>query len=163
MRTSSRGLLALLLALALLAGCRKPADGFALVSRLAAEADGGRFSFDIDLEDETCTYLTAVAARIATARLDRPELELQMTVTSPAGTTAIERVTFPVAAGDPVRVRRHDGSNLDFLWPWREDIRVSGAEIGRWHVVITVPDATQLRAVEGIGLSYQRKTWEKAH
>ena len=157
--------LALTAALALLpAGCRNPLEGYALVSRQAAEADGGRFSFDLNLEDSCCVYRTAVAARLNTAQLPGQSIELQMSVTSPGGQTAIERVAFPLHdVPGQVRSRRHDGGVRDFLWPWREQIRIPGPELGTWKVVITLPDAAALKAVEGIGLSYEGKPWEKAN
>ena len=157
-------LLVFTLALILLAGCSKPVDGYTLVSRETARADGGRFAFDLDLDDCTCTYATTIAARLNTARLHGNGLELQMNVISPTGITAIERVTFPLQnVAGKVRSRRNDGTVRDYLWPWREQIRVSGQDAGRWRVIITLPDTTLMRAVEGIGLSYEGTTWEKAN
>lgn len=154
------GLALVTLALTLAAGCAKPTEDYSLVSRQAAEVDGRRFSFNLDLSDADCTYSTSVAARLNTARLSQPALELQMSVTSPGGQTAIERINLPLRDGNS---RRHDGSVRDFLWPWREQIRVSGPDLGQWTVVITLPDPAAWKAVEGIGLSYQGKKWEKAN
>ena len=168
-RNKRIGLALLALAVALAAGCAKPAEGYALISRQVAEADGGRFAFDVDLDDSTAVYETFIAARINTAHLaDTPlggnAVELQMSVTSPSGETAIERIAFPLRdSGDKIRTSRHSGRVRDYLWPWRENIRVSGSGIGRWKVVITLPDPTAQKAVEGVGLSYQGKEWEKAN
>ena len=152
------------LVLTLAAGCAKPAEGYTLVSRQTAQADGGRFAFNIDLDDESLVYDTQVAARVNAARLPEPTLELQMNVISPTGQTAIERITFPLkdAAGQ-ISSSRQTGSVRDFLWPWREQIRVSGPDLGHWNVVITLPDTTLWSAVEGIGLSYHGTKWEKAN
>lgn len=168
-RNKRIGLALLVLAVALAAGCSKPAEGYALVSRQAAEADGGRFAFDVDLDDSTAVYATFVAARINTARLsDTPlagnAVELQMSVTSPSGETAIERIAFPLqASGGQILSSRHSGRVRDYLWPWRENIRVSGSGVGRWKVVITLPDPAAWNAVEGVGLSYKGLLWEKAN
>ena len=153
-RNKRTGLLLGALLLALTAGCSKPDEGYALLSRQAAEADGGRYTFVLDLDEDGCTYETYVAARINTARLSGQTLELQFSVTSPTGETAIERVAFPLRDARGVR---------DFLWPWRDRIRVSGSGLGRWTVVITLPDPIARKAVEGIGLSYHQTKWEKAN
>lgn len=163
MAGNSRIVLLLMLAL-LSTGCRKPTDGYALVSRQTAAADGGRYSFEIDLDDSCRTYSTAVAARVATARLDRPDIELQLSVTSPSGATAVERIAFPLSGNNrKVRNRRNEGDVRDYLWPWRENIRPEGQDLGRWRIVITLPDSQEFKAVEGIGLSYQGTPWEKAN
>lgn len=152
----------MLMAVLLLAGCRKPTEGYALLSRQSAEADGGRFTFFLDLDDTCCTYATTLAARVATNRLETNGLELQLSVTSPTGATAVERVTFPLAdASGKVGSWRNQGRVRDYLWPWREQIRVQGRDAGRWQVTITLPDAAAMRAVEGIGLSYKGTPWEK--
>ena len=163
--TGNRRILAFALTLALaLAGCSKPVDGYTLVSRETARADGGRFAVDLDLHERTCNLANTTIARPNTARLHGNGLELQMNVISPTGITAIERVTFPLQnVAGKVRSRRNDGTVRDYLWPWREQIRVSGQDAGRWRVIITLPDTTLMRAVEGIGLSYEGTTWEKAN
>ena len=155
-------LLTAVLALIALAGCSKPAEGYALISRQRAEADGRKYSFDLTLDEATYCYATTLAARVNTARLSQPELTLQLNVTSPSGVTAIERIAFPLADnGDQVRSRRNEGGVRDYCWPWRENIRVAGPDLGNWHVIVTMPDSTQWQAVEGIGLNFQGKPWEK--
>ncbi len=152
------------LLLALSAGCSKPDESYVLQSRQAAEADGHRYTFTLDLDEAGSTYETFIAARLNTARFAEHCLELQLSLTSPTGQTAIERIAFPLRdAGDQLHSSRHGGSVRDFLWPWRDQIRIDKAELGRWTLVITLPDATLWSAVEGIGLSYHTTTWEKAN
>lgn len=159
-KTSSRLLPVLLLAL-LAAGCHKPSETYALVSRHTAAADGGRYTFELDLEDTACTYATGIAARLNTARLPQSGLELQLHVVAPDGTSAIERVTFPLSANAAqYSSNRNEGAVRDYNWPWREGIRVDGLSAGRWRVVISLPDTTLARAVEGIGLTC-KEIWEK--
>lgn len=156
-------LLAALL-LALTTGCSKPAERYTLMSRQTAENDGCRYTFTLDLDEAGSTYETYIAARLNTARFAEPSLELQLSLTSPTGQTAIERIAFPLRdAGNQLQSSRQSGSVRDFLWPWRDRIRIDEAELGRWTLVITLPDATRWSAVEGIGLSYHTTTWEKAN
>ena len=161
-KSSLARLILAVLTLATLAGCSKPAEGYALVSRQSAEADGGRYAFDLTLDEASYRYATTLTARLNTARLDQQELTLQLSVTSPTGTTAIERIAFPLNDADgKVRSRRDEGGVRDYRWPWRENIRVEGSDVGTWRIVVTIPDATQWQAVEGLGLSYQGIPWEK--
>ena len=143
-------------ALLLLSACSKPSDGYQLISSAETHSTDGKYVFELNLDDSTLSYSTAVAARVNTAQLEQSSVEFQFQVVSPSGESAIERITFPLAADDRrIKSRRREGSLRDYEWPWREQIHISPAGTGIWTVFISLPDTQQQEAVKGIGLSYK--------
>ena len=161
MAVSNRFLPILLLAAFLTAGCSKPAGDYLFVSAESAHAQNGTYEFHLTL-DSLHTYTTTLAARVVTGRLPKAELNLDIHVTEPDGTTSIERLSLPLTESPGVTRIAGNGSVVDFRWPWHTR-RVTGTEAGRWLIRITPTDPASAAACYGIGLSYEGTPWEKAN
>lgn len=161
MKASSR-IVPLLLILLALASCRKPAGDFMLISAQEAAKNGGVFEFPLLLDDSLAVYSTFLAARLDTGRLPGATFDLVLRITSPGGETAIERVSLPLTSHPDVASVRSEGPVTDFEWPYRDNIRVSGALLGDWKLSVTPADPALMDAILGIGFSYKGK-WEKGN
>ena len=159
MTVSNKILPLLLLAALLTAGCSKPAGDYLFVSAETARAHDGNYVFQLPL-DSLHTYTTALAARIVTNRIPDTEIDLDIHVTEPDGTTSIERLTLPLKETPGVTVIAGNGPVADFRWPWHTR-RVTGAKAGNWQVRITPTEPASAAALYGIGLSYEGTPWEK--
>ena len=161
MTASNKPILLLLLAFALTAGCSKPAGDYLFVSAEKARTQGGTYEFHLSL-DSLHTYTTDLAARIVTSKVPTQEINLDVHITAPDGTTSIERLTLSLQESPGVQRIAGNGSVTDFRWPWHTS-RIDGPRAGRWQVRITPTDAALSDAFYGIGLSYEGKPWEKGN
>jgi hypothetical protein len=149
---SSRILILLLVLLA--AGCSKPSGDYLFVSERTAAAHGGRYEFAFDL-DSACTYTTTLAARVVASRAQEGEINLDIQITSPDGSTQIERLLLSLAEEACLKRIEGSGSLLDCQWHWK-DIRTDGSLGGTWQVAVTPTDPASAEALRGIGLSYEK-------
>lgn len=159
--TSNRSFFLIVL-LFLAAGCTKPAGDYLFQSAETARERGGRYEFQLSLEDSTRQYETFLAARLVTSRIPGGNIVLDVQVTSPEGETAIERLTLPLGDPDAARIALGSGSLADYQWPWRT-LRPSGAQLGTWQVAVVPTDPETADAFYGFGLSYEGTPWEKGN
>ena len=151
----------LLLAILFAAGCSKPAGDYLFVSDRTAAAHDGRYEFTFDL-DSACTYATTLAARVVASRAQDEELNLDIRVISPDGSTQIERLPLSLTEAACLKRLAGSGSLLDCQWHW-QDIHTDGALGGTWQVFVTPTDEASADALQGIGLSYEKREWAKAN
>ncbi len=150
-----RTVLPVLLMLLAAASCRKPSGDFILISSQEASANGGVFEFNLTLDDSLAVYSTALAARILTSRVTGRTVDFDFHISSPEGETFIERVSLPLVPHPDVRQSNGEGRVVDFEWPYRDNIRVSGRQLGLWKISVTPADPALRDAILGMGLSYK--------
>lgn len=153
--SSNRLFGALLLTLALSAGCAKPSGNYFFVSAETARSQYDRYDFTLPLDDSTCTCTVRLAARLVASRLPKGQLPLEIRTTSPIGESSIERLNFAIDGTAGSRLTKGSGSVIDCEWVLQENFRISGNETGTWQVSVTPTDKNTTAAIRGIGLSYE--------
>ena len=159
MRAISR-ILSLLTLLSLsLSSCREPSNGFSILSNDRASEDGG-YCFAVELTDSTARYVTFIAARFDAKMIENTELNtfpLNITVSSPNGELAAESIRLPIGTVEgKVRIGRQLGGTMDIEWPYRDNVRISGNQAGRWKVTLRPSDKNLTKYLIGLGFSYKK-------
>ena len=162
MRTSLKSFLALLCALIAAVSCDNPREEFHIVQEVTAEDLRMGLSFDLNME-EGYSYTAAVMCRVDATVSVKDAVDLDFEVISPDHAAYKESVSFPLvsnvrqraALGDDAGVMfKKRGTNLDNQWGWRRGITCDSIP-GRWLVIISVQDATDLERIRAIGFSYK--------
>lgn len=152
----SRTLLVCALLGCLLCSCRKPVDRFEFRYAPTHAADTFVFRYDMLLDEPQTSYSTYIACRCKASAIKGKHIPLLISVTSPSGEKALERVDFPLTADCPgVEVKR-SGGLVDIMWPYRDRI-VPGADTGLWQLAVKPLEESAARNIYGIGLSYRRE------
>ena len=154
-------LLPLLLCIA--AACSNQHERLTLVQvNQPSELENG-ISFDMDIE-QGYTYSTAIVCSIDAAQLFKEKVNLSLEVIAPNYDSFKEKVTFPLVQNGSqraalggeraaVRFQRH-GSLLDNQWGWRRGITCDTLP-GRWRVIITADNPTDMNRIRAVGFSYK--------
>jgi len=155
-------ILALCVQLLSLAGCDNPFEEFALEQNITPEMLRSGYSFDFPM-DTAMTYSTAVVCRLDAASGFKETVDLTFDVISPNFVSYSETVSFPVvsnvrqqnALGEEANVRfKRRGTFLDNQWGWRRNISCDTLP-GRWRVIISAKDETDLARIKAVGFSYK--------
>ena len=155
MASSNSHILPLALAVLLAAAaCSRPAGDHRFISSETARRQGGTYLFE-ETFDDGARYALTLAARVVTSRIPGGNLELDIRIKAPDGTTAIERVALPLQPADGVAMTLGSGSVADFAWPWRELPGDEGAGPGTWTFTVQPADPAIADAIYGIGLSFE--------
>lgn len=161
MRTRHRLFLAALLLL-LTASCDNPREEFKLIQDLSSEDLRMGLSFDLNME-EGYTYTTAVVCRIDATAAVKDQVDLNFDVISPDHASYKESISFPLVTNvrqqaalgrDSGVMFKKRGTNIDNQWGWRSGISCDSIP-GRWRVIISVQDPTDLERIRAIGFSYK--------
>lgn len=140
----------------LFCSCRKPADRFEFKYAPTHPADSFVFRYELLLDEPQTSYSTYIACRCKASAIKGNSIPLLISVTSPNGETALERVDFPLTAQCPgVKVKRSGGALVDIVWPYRDRI-VPGADTGLWHMAMKPLESSALKNIYGMGVSYER-------
>ena len=162
MRARLRVYLAALLLLLAAASCDNPREEFKLIQEVSEEDLRVGLSFDLNME-EGFTYTTAVVCRIDADAAVKDQVDLNFDVISPDHASYKESVSFPlvtnvrqqVALGSDSKVMfKKRGTHIDNQWGWRRGITCDSIP-GRWRVIISVQDPTDLERIRAIGFSYK--------
>ena len=157
MRTRHRLFLAALLLL-LTASCDNPREEFKLIQDLSSEDLRMGLSFDLNME-EGYTYTTAVVCRIDATAAVKDQVDLNFDVISPDHASYKESISFPLVTNvrqqaalgrDSGVMFKKRGTNIDNQWGWRSGISCDSIP-GRWRVIISVQDPTDLERIRAIG------------
>lgn len=118
-------------------------------------ADTFVFRYEMLLDEPQTSYSTYIACRCKASAINGNRVPLLISVTSPSGEKALERVDFPLTEKcEGVEVKR-SGSLVDIVWPYREHI-VPGNDTGTWVLMIKPLEKSAADNIYGIGLSYER-------
>ncbi len=148
--------------LLVICACDYPYENFSLAQDLTAEDLRQGVSFDFPM-DSGYTYTAIVACRIDATASVKESVELSFNVISPNFSSYSETVAFPVisnvrqkkAAGEEAEILfKRRGRNLDNQWGWRRGIDCDTLP-GRWRVIISIKDSTDLGRVKALGFSYK--------
>lgn len=142
--------------------CDNPHEKFLLVQETTPEQLRLGISFDMPME-EHMAYSTAVVCRLDANASSKETVDLTFDVISPNHESYKETVSFPVVSN--VRQKNALGSNanvlfkkrgawLDNQWGWRRGITCDTVP-GRWRVIVSTIDATDLQRIRAIGFSYK--------
>ena len=162
MRTRLKVFVALLCALLAAVSCDNPREEFHIVQDVSEEDLRMGLSFDLNME-EGFTYTASVVCRVDAEEAFKKDVELNFEVISPDHRSFKEAVSFPLvsnvrqqaALGSDTGVMfKKRGSWLDNQWGWRSGITCDTIP-GRWMVIISVPDDTDLKRINAIGFSYK--------
>ena len=149
-------------ALLLATACDNPHEKFSLVQDTTPEQLRLGISFDLPME-ENMTYSTAVVCRIDADASVKETVDLTFDVISPTHESYRETVAFPVVSNvrqknvlgrDSNVLFKRRGTWLDNQWGWRRGIECDTVP-GRWRVIISTSDATDLERIRAIGFSYK--------
>jgi hypothetical protein len=168
MRTRLKALLLTVFAMLAAASCGNPYEQFALVQETQPEDLRLGISFDLPME-AGIYYSTAVVCRIDASDLFKETVDLTFDVISPNHESFKETVAFPVVSN--VRQKNALGSDsqvlfkkrcawLDNQWGWRRNITCDSIP-GRWRVIISTKDETDLNRIRAIGFSYKGSFYEQ--
>lgn len=171
MKTGLKAFLAALCVLLASISCDNPREQFSLIQEVSPEDLRMGLSFDMNME-EGYVYTTSVVCRVDADAAVKECVDLNFDVISPAHESFKETVSFPLvsnvrqkaALGSDAGVMfKKRGSNLDNQWGWRRNISCDTVP-GRWMVIISVQDPTDLERIRAIGFSYkgQRDEQEQA-
>jgi hypothetical protein len=138
----------LLIATLFVVACNEPVQFEKFIRSDVAE--GGVYTFDVDLADSTCTYDFLLFTRIdgePEALANAGYLPLFITWSSPSGREATEKVFLPLTEG------RNEHYSRQILTPYRVDF--APFEAGKWQIRIL--PGTDMGGVTGLGLRYTKK------
>ncbi len=162
MRAPLKAIAAALASIVAASACDYPYENFFLAQDLTPEELRQGVSFDFPM-DSGYTYTAIVACRIDATASVKESIELNFNVISPNFSSYSESVAFPVvsnvrqkkAAGQEAQVLfKQRGRNLDNQWGWRCGINCDSLP-GRWRVIISIKDSTDLGRVKALGFSYK--------
>lgn len=145
-----------------IASCDNPHEQFSLVQDLQPEDLRRGISFDLPME-EGITYSTAVVCRLDATERFKETVDLTFEVISPSHESYKETVAFPLVsnvrqkaalgAGAEVQFKRR-GASIDNQWGWRRNITCDTVP-GRWMVLVSTKDETDLKRIQALGFSYR--------
>lgn len=161
MKAKHKAIIATLL-LCLAAGCDNPYEEFSLVQEVSPEELRSGYSFDFPM-DSGFVYNTAVVCRFNSDYWLKEVADLSFEVIAPNFVTFSETVSFPVVSN--VRQQSSLGKEanvlfkkrsgfLDNQWGWRRDVCCDTLP-GRWRVIISCKNETDLERIKAIGFSYK--------
>lgn len=162
MRAPLKALAATVATLLAAGACDYPYENFSLAQDLTPEELRQGVSFDFPM-DSGYTYTAIVACRVDAAASVKQSVELDFNVISPNFNSYTETVSFPLvsnvrqqkAPGEDAEILfKRRGRNLDNQWGWRRGIECDSVP-GRWRVIISVKDSTDLGRVKALGFSYK--------
>ena len=151
----------------LAAACSNPYEQFSLIQQTQPEQLRCGLSFDFPM-DSGYTYSTAVVCRIDASKLYKEKVELSFEVISPNHESFKETVAFPVVRNDRQKAAlgaragvlyKRRGGWLDNQWGWRSNISCDTLP-GRWRVIISSQNETDLKRIRAIGFTYKGKADE---
>ena len=148
--------------------CGTPNEQFARVQETQPEDLKMGISFDLPME-KGLVYSTAVVCRLDASELYKEKVDLTFDVISPTFESFKETVSFPVVSN--VRQKNALGINsevlfkrrggwLDNQWGWRKNISCDTIP-GRWRVIISTKNETDLNRIRAIGFSYKGSGYEQ--
>ncbi|MBR5034127.1 MAG: hypothetical protein IKX71_02355 [Bacteroidales bacterium] len=144
------------------AACDNPFEEFSLRQEVTPEELRAGYSFDFPM-DSGMIYNTSVVCRLDDRYWVKEKVDLTFDVITPNFATFTESVSFPVVTNvrqqaslgaDANVLFKKRGSNLDNQWGWRRGIECDSLP-GRWRVIISCKDATDLERIKAIGFSYK--------
>ena len=162
MKTRLKYLLAIVVLCTAAVSCDNPYEEFKLVQEVSQEELRSGYSFDFPM-DTGFVYNTAVVCRIDADASVKGTVDLTFDVIAPNFVSYSESVPFPVvsnyrqqsALGEEANVAfKKRGRWLDNQWGWRRDISCDTLP-GRWRVIVSAKDATDLERIKAIGFSYK--------
>ena len=142
--------------------CDNPREQFKLVQETTPEQLRMGISFDMPMEQDM-SYSTAVVCRLDGESIGKETVSLTFDVISPNHESYKETVEFPVVSNvrqknalgsDSNVLFKRRGTWLDNQWGWRRGISCDTIP-GRWMVIISTNDATDLERIKAIGFSYK--------
>ena len=151
-----------LLLMAAAASCDNPCEEFSLEQNVTPEMLRSGYSFDFTM-DTAMVYSTAVVCRLDATCGYKETVDLTFDVISPSFVSYSETVSFPVvsnirqknALGPDANVLfKKRGTFLDNQWGWRRNITCDTLP-GRWRVIISSKNETDLERIKAIGFSYK--------
>ena len=162
MKTRHKSVLVLVCALFAVLSCDNPREEFHLVQEVTGEDLRMGLSFDLNME-EGYSYTAAVMCRVDATASVKEDVDIDFEVISPAHASYKESVSFPLVGSARQRATLPEGSqvlfkkrgtSLDNQWGWRRGITCDSIP-GRWLVIISVRDSTDLKRIRAIGFSYK--------
>ncbi len=162
MKTGLKAFLAAICMLLAAGSCDNPREQFSLIQEVSPEDLRMGLSFDLNME-EGYVYTTSVVCRVDADAAVKECVDLNFDVISPAHESFKESVSFPLVSnvrqkaalgGDAGVMFKKRGSNLDNQWGWRRNVSCDTVP-GRWMVIISVQDPTDLERIRAIGFSYK--------
>ena len=142
--------------------CDNPFEEFSLKQEVTPEELRAGYSFDFPM-DSGMVYNTSIVCRLDDRYWVKETVDLTFDVITPNFATFTEEVSFPVVTnvrqqsslGEGANVLfKKRGSNLDNQWGWRRNIECDSLP-GRWRVIISCKDDTDLERIKAIGFSYK--------
>ena len=118
--------------------------------------------FYLDMADTSSLYDIYISSRINRALIEDNHLDLNITLISPSGDSAISKLSLPIAS-EPLSVNwrkvvsvKKRGKIYDIEWLYLHNTSIS--EVGRWRIEIDIDNKESFReALIGFGIKYEQQ------